>query len=47
MNITIDYALFQTANNTPVMTDIRPDEPGVISGMLSLSRISGSSPVHP
>ena len=39
--ITIGYALFQTANNTAVMTDIRPDQRGVISGMLSLSRNLG------
>ena len=41
MVITIGYALFQTANNTAVMTDIRPDERGVISGMLNLSRNLG------
>jgi MFS family permease len=39
--ITAGYALFQTANNTAVMTDIRPDQRGVISGMLSLSRNLG------
>jgi MFS family permease len=39
--ITIGYALFQTANNTAVMTDIRPDQRGVISGMLNLSRNLG------
>jgi MFS family permease len=39
--ITACYALFQTANNTAVMTDIRPDQRGVISGMLSLSRNLG------
>jgi MFS family permease len=39
--ITISYALFQTANNTAVMTDIRPDQRGVISGMLNLSRNLG------
>ena len=39
--ITVGYALFQTANNTAVMTDIRPDQRGVISGMLSLSRNLG------
>jgi MFS family permease len=32
------YALFQAANNTAIMTDIRPDQRGVVSGMLSLSR---------
>lgn len=35
--ITVGHALFQTSNNTAVMTDIRPDQPGVISGMLNLS----------
>lgn len=39
--ITASYALFQTANNTDVMTDIRPDQRGVISGMLNLSRNLG------
>ena len=35
---TAGYALFQTSNDTSVMTDIRPDQRGVISGMLNLSR---------
>ena len=39
--VTVGYALFQTANNTAVMTDVRPDQRGVISGMLSLSRNLG------
>jgi EmrB/QacA subfamily drug resistance transporter len=39
--ITVGYALFQTANNTAAMTDIRPDQRGVISGMLNLSRNLG------
>ena len=39
--IAAGYALFQTANNTAVMTDIRPDQRGVISGMLNLSRNLG------
>jgi EmrB/QacA subfamily drug resistance transporter len=39
--ITVGYALFQTANNTAVMTDIGPDQRGVISGMLNLSRMLG------
>lgn len=39
--ITAGYALFQTANNTTVMTDIHPDHRGVISGMLNLSRNLG------
>jgi EmrB/QacA subfamily drug resistance transporter len=39
--MTVGYAMFQTANNTAVMTDIRPDQRGVISGMLNLSRNLG------
>ena len=39
--MTAGYALFQTANNTAVMTEIRPDQRGVISGMLNLSRNLG------
>ncbi|MDN3575858.1 MFS transporter [Chitinimonas viridis] len=39
--ITTSYALFQTANNTAVAADARPDQRGVISGMLSLSRNLG------
>jgi EmrB/QacA subfamily drug resistance transporter len=39
--ITAGYASFQTANNTAVMSDIRPDQRGVISGMLNLSRNLG------
>lgn len=39
--ITAAYGLFQTANNTAVMTDLRPDQRGVISGMLNLSRNLG------
>jgi EmrB/QacA subfamily drug resistance transporter len=39
--MTVSYALFQTANNTAVLTDIRPDRRGVISGMLNLSRNLG------
>lgn len=39
--ITIGYALFQTANNTTVMADVQPDQRGVISGMLNLSRNLG------
>jgi EmrB/QacA subfamily drug resistance transporter len=39
--ITAGYALFQTANNTDVMTDIARDQRGVISGMLNLSRNLG------
>jgi EmrB/QacA subfamily drug resistance transporter len=39
--ITVGYALFQTANNTAVMSDIPPGQRGVISGMLNLSRNLG------
>jgi EmrB/QacA subfamily drug resistance transporter len=39
--VTAGYALFQVANNTAVMTDISPDQRGVISGMLNLSRNLG------
>lgn len=39
--VTAGYALFQPANNTTVMTDIAPDQRGVISGMLNLSRNLG------
>ncbi len=39
--ITVGYALFQAANNTAVMTDLQPDQRGVISGMLNLSRNLG------
>ncbi|MDT3779988.1 MFS transporter [Nitrospira sp. MA-1] len=39
--ITGGYGLFQTANNTAVMTDISPDQRGVTSGMLNLARNLG------
>lgn len=39
--ITVGYALFQTAINSAVMADIVPDQRGVISGMLNLSRNLG------
>jgi MFS family permease len=39
--VTAGYALFQAANNSAAMTDIRPDQRGVISGMLNLSRNLG------
>jgi EmrB/QacA subfamily drug resistance transporter len=39
--MTVGYALFQTANNTAVMTDLLPDQRGVVSGMLNLSRNLG------
>jgi EmrB/QacA subfamily drug resistance transporter len=39
--MTVGYALFQAANNTAVMADIRPEQRGVMSGMLNLSRNLG------
>ena len=39
--ITASYALFQTANNTAVMSGLRPDQRGVVSGVLNLSRNLG------
>jgi MFS family permease len=39
--LTPGYQLFQAANNTTVMMDVHPDQRGVISGMLSLSRNLG------
>ena len=39
--LTAGYALFQAANNTAVMTDIAPDQRGVMSGVLGLSRNLG------
>jgi MFS family permease len=39
--VTASYALFQAANNTAIMTDINPDQRGVISGLLNLSRNLG------
>lgn len=45
--ITGSYALFQAANNTAVMKDVRADLRGVVSGLLNLSRnlglVSGAS----
>jgi len=38
---TTSYAMFQAANNTRIMTGIAPDQRGVVSGMLSLSRNLG------
>ena len=38
---TVGYMLFQTSNNTAIMTKIQADQRGVISGMLSLSRNLG------
>jgi MFS family permease len=39
--MTASYALFQAANNTVIMAGVRPEQRGVISGMLSLSRNLG------
>lgn len=39
--VTAGYALFQAANNTSVMTGIHPDQRGVTSGLLNLSRNLG------
>jgi MFS family permease len=39
--ITAGYALFQAANNTAVMTGVRQDQRGVMSGILNLSRNIG------
>lgn len=39
--LTAHYALFQAANNTSVMKDVAPDQRGVISGLLNLSRNLG------
>jgi EmrB/QacA subfamily drug resistance transporter len=39
--VTVGYALFQTANNTLVMTGIPSEQRGVVAGMLSLSRYLG------
>jgi MFS family permease len=39
--VTAGYALFQTANNTAVMAEVPPEQRGVVSGMLNLSRNLG------
>jgi EmrB/QacA subfamily drug resistance transporter len=39
--VTASYALFQAANNTAILTTIAPDQRGVISGLLNLSRNLG------
>ena len=39
--MTASYALFQAANNTAIMANVRHDERGLISGILSLSRNLG------
>ncbi|MGO7837962.1 MFS transporter, partial [Rhizobium johnstonii] len=39
--LTPGYQLFQAANNTAVLADVRSEQRGVISGMLNLSRNLG------
>lgn len=39
--VTLGYALFQTANNTVVMANVQPEQRGVVSGLLNLSRNLG------
>jgi MFS family permease len=39
--VTASYAVFQAANNTAVMADIPPEQRGVVSGILNLSRNLG------
>jgi len=39
--LTPGYQLFQAANNTSVMVDVRADQRGLVSGMLNLSRNLG------
>ncbi len=39
--MTAAYALFQTANNSALMKDAGPDQRGVVSGLLNLSRNLG------
>jgi EmrB/QacA subfamily drug resistance transporter len=39
--VTAGYALFQAANTTAAMAEIGPDQRGVVSGMLNLSRNLG------
>ena len=39
--LTAGYALFQTSNNTAVMTGVRAEERGTVSGLLQLSRNLG------
>lgn len=41
MLLTLGYALFQTANNTAVMSTVAADQRGVMSGLLNLSRNLG------
>ncbi|MFG1213091.1 MFS transporter [Xanthobacter flavus] len=39
--ISVGLAFFQTPNNTAVMTDARPEQRGLVSGLLALSRNLG------
>ncbi|MCY7355530.1 MAG: MFS transporter, partial [Lysobacter sp.] len=39
--VTAGFAVFQAANNTAVMTGIEPEQRGVVSGLLNLSRNLG------
>lgn len=39
--VTPGYALFQAANNTAVMADVKADERGLVAGLLTLSRNLG------
>ena len=39
--VTAGYGVFQTANNTAVMTGVRAEQRGVVSGLLNLSRNLG------
>lgn len=39
--LTPGYQLFQAANNTALMKEVKPDQRGVVSGMLNLSRNLG------
>jgi EmrB/QacA subfamily drug resistance transporter len=41
VTLTAGFALFQAANNTAVMAAIAPEQKGVVSGLLSLSRNLG------
>lgn len=39
--VTAGYALFQAANNTAALTEVGPDQRGVVSGVINLSRNLG------
>lgn len=39
--VTVGYALFQAANNPAAMAEVGPDQRGVVSGVLNLSRNLG------